>query len=397
MSFENFDFEIVPIDLLKIFGGSETMPKTGKKYGNTAREVVYDFLYDYGVRSDGIEVIETTGFTRVKLVFCHSEGIFEFFQNHKWEMAEKWRVKTSQKHLAPIMILPGDEKTIYLDFFNGARNNPSLQKALKSLQRQGDSGSIFSPGLDMDGDPLYLDAGKNILAGGALGSGTASLVRDLIVQSICNAPENIPTLVLIDPQGIDLSVFERLPNVYGQNVFCDVKETEEIFEELSIEIRRRKKLMKEAAAETVAEYNRHVSRGLRLRQIVVIFNCFNRMWDCSEEKFRIKNTYEKLKILMQDACAVGISFVLFTQRELSEQFCSALDWNLWQTLFEIKIACRTSDQFFSTKLIGSKEAEYLTGNRDLLCVSKNGIQHLQQYYISMEEIEKIKNTIAKCD
>ena len=47
MSFENFDFEIAQIDLLKIFDGSETMPKTGKKYGNTAREVVYDFLYDY--------------------------------------------------------------------------------------------------------------------------------------------------------------------------------------------------------------------------------------------------------------------------------------------------------------------------------------------------------------
>ena len=60
MSFENFDFEIAQIDLLKNFDGSETMPKTGKKYGNTAREVVYDFLYDYGVRSDGIEVIETT-------------------------------------------------------------------------------------------------------------------------------------------------------------------------------------------------------------------------------------------------------------------------------------------------------------------------------------------------
>ena len=84
MSFENFDFEIAQIDLLKIFDGSETMPKTGKKYGNTAREVVYDVLYDYGVRSDGIEVIETTRFTRVKLVFCHCEGIFEFFQNHKW-------------------------------------------------------------------------------------------------------------------------------------------------------------------------------------------------------------------------------------------------------------------------------------------------------------------------
>ena len=30
MSFENFDFEIAQIDLLKIFDGSETIPKTGK-------------------------------------------------------------------------------------------------------------------------------------------------------------------------------------------------------------------------------------------------------------------------------------------------------------------------------------------------------------------------------
>ena len=100
---------------------------------------------------------------------------------------------------------------------------------------------------------------------------------------------------------------------------------------------------------------------------------------------------------MQDACSAGISFAFFTQRELAEQFCSALDWDFWQTLFEIKIACRTADQFFSTKLIGSKDAEYLTGNRDLLCFSGNKIRHLQQYYISMEEMEKIKNSIAKCD
>lgn len=397
MSLKNFDFNVAQIDLSEIFDGSEEMPKTEKKYQNTAREVIYDFLYDYGVRSDGIEVIETTGFTRVKLVFRHNEDIFEFFQNHKWEIAEKWRMKTSQKYLAPIILLPGEENTIYLDFFNGTENKPSLLKALEGLQRQGDSGVFFSPGLDIGGEPLFLDAGKNILAGGTLGSGTASLVCALIAQSVCNLSANIPMLVLIDPQDIDLSVFEKLPNVYGQKAFCDVKETEEIFEELSIEIRRRKKLMREASAETVAEYNQCVSRDLRLRQIVVIFYGFNRMWDCSEEKFRIKNTYEKLKILMQDACAVGISFVLFTQRELSEQFCSALDWDLWQTLFEIKIACRTSDQFFSTKLIGSKEAEYLTGNRDLLCVSENKIWHLQQYYLSMEEIEKIKNTIAKCD
>ena len=397
MSFENFDFEVAQIDLSEIFDVSEKMPKIEKKYQNTAREVIYDFLYDYGVRSDGIEVIETTGFTRVKLVFRHSEGLFEFFQNHKWEIAEKWRAKTSQKHLAPIMILPGDENAINLDFFNGTGNNPSLLKTLKSLQRQGGSGSIFSPGLDIGGNPVFLQMGKNILAGGLLGSGTVTLVCALIVQSVCNLSDNIPMLVLIDPQGIDLSVFEKLPNIYGQKVFCNVKETEEVFEALNIEIGRRKKLIKEASAETVEEYNQHVSRDLRLRQIVVIFNCFNRMWDFSEEKFRIKKTYEKLRILMQDACSAGISFAFFTQRELAEQFCSALDWDFWQTLFEIKIACRTADQFFSTKLIGSKDAEYLTGNRDLLCFSGNKIRHLQQYYISMEEMEKIKNSIAKCD
>lgn len=79
----------------------------------------------------------------MKLVFCHCEGIFEFFQNHKWEMAEKWRVKTSQKHLAPILILPADKNTIYLDFFIGTGDKPSLIKALKSLQRQGDPGTFF--------------------------------------------------------------------------------------------------------------------------------------------------------------------------------------------------------------------------------------------------------------
>lgn len=59
-----------------------------------------------------------------------------------------------------------------------------LISMLLRFAKEGDPGTFFSPGLDLDGTPLFLDAGKNILAGGTLGSGTASLVRDLIVQSI---------------------------------------------------------------------------------------------------------------------------------------------------------------------------------------------------------------------
>lgn len=397
MSFESFDFEFDEKGLSEFFDGTEEMPKAEKGFQKIAWEVIHDFVYDYGVRFDDLTIIETTGFTRAKLFFRHNEGVLEFFQNHKWEIAEEWRVKISQKYLSPVLVLPMGENEICIDFFNGTGDKPSLQKALKGLQDQSESGFIFSPGLSLDGDPVFLDAGKNILAGGTLGSGTAALVCRLIEQSLCNLTENVPMLVLIDPQGIDLPVFEKLPNVYGQKVFREENETEEVFGELNVEISRRKKLLEESAAKTVAEYNRGVSEKKRLRQILVIIYGFNSMWDFSENKFRISKIYEKLKILMLDACKFSISFALFTQRPLSEQFCSALDWNFWQTLFKIKVAFRTSDQFFSRQLIGRKDAEYLTGDRDLLCVSGNDIRHLQQYFISKEMRERIKRFSQKTE
>lgn len=156
--------------------------------------------------------------------------------------------------------------------------------------------------MDFDGHPVFLDAGKNILAGGVTGSGAASLACGLIVQSVSSNPENIPTLVLIDPQGIDLPVFEKLPNVYGQKIFRDVKESEGILDELQTEILRRKSLLEEAAVKTFTEYNQIVSKTrVRMWQIVAVVYAFNSLWEFSAEKSRIKKFCEKLKKLMEAA------------------------------------------------------------------------------------------------
>ncbi len=395
MSFETFDFHINQKNLAGGFATSDEEQGADGRFRKTAWEVIHDFLYDYGIACDGVTIVGTAGFTRAKLSFRHNDGVEEIFQNHKWEIAESWRIKTLQKHLAPIMIFPTGENGIFLDFFNGAGDNPPLQKALKSLRGQKDLCFPFSPGMDFDGHPVFLDAGKNILAGGVTGSGAASLACGLIVQSVCNHPENIPTLVLIDPQGIDLPVFEKLPNVYGQKIFRDVKESEEVLDELQTEILRRKNLLEEAAVKTFTEYNQIVSQTrVRMRQIVAVVYVFNSLRELFAEKLRIRKFCEKLKKLMETAKGLGISFAFFTQRPLSEQFCSALDRGFRQTLFETKIACRTSDQVFSGQLIGRKDAEYLTGNRDLLCVAENRIQHLQQYFIGREEIGRVISVVS---
>ena len=175
-------------------------------------------------------------------------------------------------------------------------------EALKSLRGQKDLCFPFSPGMDFDGHPVFLDAGKNILAGGVTGSGAASLACGLIVQSVSSNPENIPTLVLIDPQGIDLPVFEKLPNVYGQKVFRDVKEAEGILDELQTEILRRKSLLEEAAVKTFTEYNQIVSKTrVRMRQIVAVVYAFKSLRELFAEKFRIRKFCEKLKKLMETA------------------------------------------------------------------------------------------------
>ena len=196
--------------------------------------------------------------------------------------------------------------------------------ALKSLRGQKDLRVPFSPGMDFDGRPVFLDAGKNILAGGTLGSGAASLACGLIVQSVCNKPKNIPTLVLIDPQGIDLPVFEKLPNVYGQKIFRDVKESEEVLDELQTEILRRKSLLEEAAVKTFTEYNQIVSKTrVRMLQIVAVVYAFNSLRELFAEKFRIRKFCEKLKKLMETAmiCTPKVGQTFGGAYQIRRLFC----------------------------------------------------------------------------
>ena len=178
--------------------------------------------------------------------------------------------------------------------------------------------------MDFDGRPVFLDAGKNILAGGTLGSGAASLACGLIVQSVCNKPKNIPTLVLIDPQGIDLPVFEKLPNVYGQKIFRDVKESEEVLDELQTEILRRKSLLEEAAVKTFTEYNQIVSKTrVRMRQIVAVVYAFKSLRELFAEKFRIRKFCEKLKKLMETAmiCTPKVGQTFGGAYQIRRLFC----------------------------------------------------------------------------
>lgn len=88
MSFETFDFHINQKNLAGGFATSDEEQGADGKFRKTAREVIHDFLYDYGIACDGVTIIGTAGFTRAKLSFRHNDGVEGIFQNHKREIAE---------------------------------------------------------------------------------------------------------------------------------------------------------------------------------------------------------------------------------------------------------------------------------------------------------------------
>lgn len=221
---------------------------------------------------------------------------------------------------------------------------------------------------------------------GDSGSGKSCFLNSVITTLICNHSPNDLKLVLIDPKGVEFSVYSDLPHLLSAPVSnpADVIDTMKgVIDEME-----RRYAMFAATKEdglnafNIDDYNKQAEDGQKLPRIVVVID------ELEDLMYSNKNDISNLIMwLTAKGRAAGVSLIASAQRISGRKIDKSLLAN-----FHARIAFRTS-QADSQILLECKDGENLLGSGDFLYRSPftNAIGRAQSPYISMSGV---KNVVA---
>jgi DNA segregation ATPase FtsK/SpoIIIE, S-DNA-T family len=259
---------------------------------------------------------------------------------------------------------------------------------VEKIWRKFESGEIdrnfcIPIGEDENKKDVFFDIvrGHHILAAGVALSG-AGMFRRVALATLLkfNKAEDLK-FILIDPLKIS---FFHFKNIEERLVFPIIRENEEALKALEWareEMERRYAILIENGVMNIKGYNEK-NPSSKLPRIVIMITEFGELMDFNGEAI------EGLIIrIAQMAKAVGINFVLTTQRPSNNVITSLIKSNM-----PAVIAFQMSTEDDSELVISKKGAEKLLGQGDMFFSSFDSLEtlRLQGYCLEEEAVENIK-------
>ena len=260
-------------------------------------------------------------------------------------------------------------------------------------------------GKDATGEPLVKDlAGMpHLLIAGTTGSGKSVCLNAIIMSLLVTRTPDDLKLVLIDPKMVELSVYNRLPHLLCP-VVNDMRKAEAILEWLVDKMEERYRLLSQASARNIAQYNR-LSRD----QIVARFKPTS-----PEEEAKLiyhmphicvivdeladlmmiaaKEVEGHVTRLSQKSRAVGIHLVMATQRPSVDVLTGLIKANL-----PIRISFQVASRIDSRTILDSIGAEKLLSQGDMLFMTPGAAKlvRAQGAFVSEEEIQRVLDFVIQ--
>jgi S-DNA-T family DNA segregation ATPase FtsK/SpoIIIE len=248
------------------------------------------------------------------------------------------------------------------------------------------------------GSPLAIALGRNVsgasvaadlaamphlLIAGTTGSGKSVCITALAACLIISNPPEDLRLVMIDPKMVELLRFNGLPHLYGR-VETELERIVGVLRWCTVEMDRRYRLLEEAGARDVENYNRKVRRkrgAERLPRIVVFIDELADLMMMAPDQ-----TERTLVRLAQMARATGIHLVVATQRPSTDIVTGLIKAN-----FPARIAFAVASGVDSRVILDGPGAESLLGRGDMLFLSPEASQpvRLQGVMVSDAEVEQL--------
>jgi S-DNA-T family DNA segregation ATPase FtsK/SpoIIIE len=175
------------------------------------------------------------------------------------------------------------------------------------------------PGTDVMGTPFLFDLAEapHLFVAGATGSGKSVCLNALILSLL--AAKRAPTLVLIDPKGLDFADYEGCANLREGRVITDMDEGVRLLHAMVEEMESRAAILRQYQARNIAEAQ---AAGAAMDRIVIIID------ELADFLIGKSGAQEPLVRLAQKARASGIHLVLATQRPEAATFPGLLRSNI---------------------------------------------------------------------
>ncbi len=240
-------------------------------------------------------------------------------------------------------------------------------------------------GLDVSGAPVVTDLQEmpHILIGGTTGSGKSVCISAITTCLVCNNTPDELRLVMIDPKMVELVRFNGLPHLLG-TAEVEMDRILGVLHWLTREMDERYKILADAGARTLTDYNRVAGRRKKHSKLPHIVLLVDELADLMMMAPEIVE--QTLVRLAQMARAVGIHLVVATQRPSTDVVTGLIKAN-----FPARIAFAVATSTDSRVILDSTGAESLLGKGDMLFQAPDAAKpvRLQGCYASDLELDRV--------
>ncbi|MFC0235477.1 FtsK/SpoIIIE domain-containing protein [Fictibacillus phosphorivorans] len=231
-------------------------------------------------------------------------------------------------------------------------------------------------GKDKNGKIIVIDLIKHphLLVAGETGSGKSVFLRTMITSFVLHMKPGQLELYLGDPKMVEFFLFENLPIVKG--FANEPDEIGKMVQKVVKQMRKRKKLMKEAKVPHIDKYNKKAEKKLPY-----ILLCIDEFAELQSEG-SIKKDIEWIS---SQGRAFGVILCLSLQRPDRDTMDGKLKNNM-----TMRIAFKMADKVNSRIILDSYEAASISSeDSGRMFYKMNGIHEAQAFWLDEEDAEKI--------
>ncbi len=394
----NQEYKLPPIELLEDTEYTEDTDQ--EDYVRRQAEVLTNTLLEFGVQASVVAIETGPVITQYEVALAPGIKVGKVIG-----LSDDIAIALKAPNVRIVAPLPGKD-TIGIEVPNTSRQIVRLKEIiLAAREAPARMGLPLFLGKDATGDPLVKDLAlmPHLLIAGTTGSGKSVCLNAAIMSLLLTRTPDDLKLVLIDPKMVELSVFNRLPQLLCP-VVNDMRKAEAILAWLVDKMDERYRLLSQARVRNIASYNR-----LSREQIVERFEASTR-----EQEARLiyhmphivvvvdeladlmmvaaKEVEGHVTRLSQKSRAVGIHLVMATQRPSVDVLTGLIKSNLPN-----RISFQVATGIDSRTILDTTGAEKLLGAGDMLFMTPGAhkFDRAQGAYVSDQDIQAILDFVTQ--
>lgn len=256
-------------------------------------------------------------------------------------------------------------------------------------------------GTDYRGENAALDLfdQPHVLIAGSTGAGKSVFESNIIAAMAMAKSTKELDLYLVDTKRLDLTLFERIPQV--KKIAKTIDEWYFLINDINLRVKQRNDRLQTVGARNIREYNENFNGKMSFIVLII-----DELADLIEKdaivrediKFKAREEQERpvypnptvlesIKRLVQICRASGVHIIACTQRTSVDIISGTIKAN-----FPTRVSLRLPTSTDSRTILGEMGAEHLLGKGDML-IKTGDSDSLSRYHAPWVKLEDIENII----